>query len=664
MGLTLGIDTGGTYTDAVVVDQNTQKIIAEAKSLTTKGNLFMGISSAISLCIKEMPKSFPPENIHMTCLSTTLATNAITEGHGASVCEILIGYNRDLLQKQGFMKEMIADDIIWLTGGHDLQGNEVAPLDEKMAKKLIEMRRDKVDVFAISGYFGIRNPDHELRVKKWVQQLTQLPVTCAHELTTRLNSITRAITVAHNARLIPLLKTLISDVRKSLKEFSIHGPLMIVKGDGGIVPAELAIQKPIETILSGPAASCVGAYHLTGQKDIWVADMGGTTTDIALLMNGRPAISPEGAYIGHRRTLVEAVDIHTVGLGGDSLVEIDARGNICIGPRRAIPLSLLAKKYPEIISDLKRQIYEEKWRKKSGQFMVSWISRVDGFQKEERELLNSIKKAPLALLSATQDRKGFISMKGIEQLENRCLLQRSAFTPTDALHVLDQMNQWNKEASNLGAHLLAKQAGMSVMAFCEALVKIFSKRLVRTLLSKVMVNDFLRPQWEKEPTAAAILDIALNDSPHGELACTFKLKKPLVAIGAPVNAYMPRVASGLNTKLIIPEHAHVANAYGAATASIIQRSRAVIRMMAGGKCFRAHLPDGIADFPDLEAAKNQVELQMKSYTIDLALKAGAGNIEVETTCSDHSGTLAAGQHQEKFLDTEIFVTVSGKPKWD
>lgn len=447
MGLTLGIDTGGTYTDAVIVDHTTKEIISAAKSLTTRENLFMGISDAISLCIKKMPETFLTDDIHMVCLSTTLATNAITEGYGGSVCEILIGYNKALLQKQGFMDEMVSDEIIWLAGGHDLQGNEVAPLNEAMARKEILMKRDGVEAVAISGYFGVRNPAHELHVKAWVKELINLPVTCAHELTTRLNSVTRAITAAHNARLIPLLKALIADVSRSLKESHIHAPLMIVKGDGAIVPAQIAIQKPIETILSGPAASCVGAYHLTGQKNIWVADMGGTTTDMALLTDGRPAISSEGAYVSHRRTMVEAVDIHTVGIGGDSLVEIDTQGNICIGPRRAIPLSLLADTHPDILSDLKRQVSEERWEKNAGQFVVSWRSTVTGLQKEEKKLLDRMEKRPLALLCTTHDRKEFVTARCIEQLENRCMVHRSAFTPTDALHMY-----WGKWTNGTKRH--------------------------------------------------------------------------------------------------------------------------------------------------------------------------------------------------------------------
>ncbi len=661
MSLSLGVDTGGTYTDAVIVNRTTKEIVATAKSITTRKNLFQGIFSAIDSCLNEISEQFSSKDISMVCLSTTLATNAITEGCGATICKLLIGYNEQLLRDQGFMEEMATDDIVWLTGGHDVQGNEMAPLDEAVAKKEIRARSKTVEAFAISGYFGIRNPDHELRVKTLVKELTGLPATCAHELTSRLNSVNRAISAGHNARLIPLIKDLILDIDQALEQLNIDAPLMIVKGDGAIVPAQWASERPIETILSGPAASSVGAYHLTGCKDVWVADMGGTTTDIALLINGRPVIKAEGAYISHRRTMVEAADIHTVGIGGDSRVEINTQGNISIGPHRAIPLCLLATDHPGVLPALKSQVSENTRERTSGQFIISGRSQLNHLGPEESELLCRMGKGPLPVLAFTRDRTKFVTKRRIEQLEKKYLLHRSAFTPTDALHVLGQMDIWNKEASCLGAELLAGQVGMDVIAFCSALVKKLSAGLVREILSKVMENKTGLPQWDKEPIASAILNRALSDQDEEELSCLFKLKKPLVAIGAPVEAYMPDAALILNTELIIPEHAHVANAFGAATAGIIQRSQAVIRMMEGGRIYRAHLPDKLADFPNFEAAKIYTEKYMRSYIINLAQKAGARDIKVEMAFSDHSEKLPAGWPQEIFLDTQLFVAAYGDP---
>src|SRR6202140_259897 len=127
---------------------------------------------------------------------------------------------------------------------------------------------------------------------------------------------------------------------------------MIVKGDGSLMKAQFALEYPVETMLSGPAAGVLGAGFLTGLADFVVADMGGTTTDIAVVSGGRPVISGEGALVGAWRTMVEAVDVRTSGLGGDSEVCFDRQIRLRVGPRKAMPLCLLAHRFPGVLGDL------------------------------------------------------------------------------------------------------------------------------------------------------------------------------------------------------------------------------------------------------------------------------------------------------------------------
>ena len=138
-----------------------------------------------------------------------------------------------------------------------------------------------------------------------------------------------------------------------LADEAIDAPLMIVKGDGSLMKAEIALEYPVETILSGPAASVVGAGFLTGLEDFVVSDMGGTTTDIAVVSGGRPVISDEGALVGAWRTMVEAVDVRTSGLGGDSEVCFDRQLRLRVGPRKAMPLSLMAHSFPAALALLR-----------------------------------------------------------------------------------------------------------------------------------------------------------------------------------------------------------------------------------------------------------------------------------------------------------------------
>ena len=199
----------------------------------------------------------------------------------------------------------------------------------------------------------MRNPAHELRARQIIRALSPKPVTCAYELSSKLDAPRRALTAALNARLTPQIRHLIEALSRVLAQESIDAPLMVVKGDGSLMKAEVALEYPVETILSGPAASVVGASFLTGLEDFVVSDMGGTTTDVAVVSGGRPVIRDEGALIGVWRTMVETVDVRTSGLGGDSEVHFDRQLRLRVGPRKAMPLSLMAQSFPSTLTELR-----------------------------------------------------------------------------------------------------------------------------------------------------------------------------------------------------------------------------------------------------------------------------------------------------------------------
>jgi N-methylhydantoinase A/oxoprolinase/acetone carboxylase beta subunit len=473
MTIALGIDTGGTYTDAVLVDHASGKVLAGAKALTTRHDLSVGIGQAVAAVFDGQAVS--PTEVGLVALSTTLATNAIVEGQGSPVCLLLIGYDPALIRQYGFERDLVTRDVVYLRGGHDGMGNEVEPLDE-------------------AAYFGVRNPAHELRARALVEELTALPVTCGHELTTRLNAVRRATTTALNARLIPLLRELIATVRCALDEQGIVSPLMVVKGDGSLVRAEWAMRRPIETILSGPAASVVGTWHLAGRRDVWVVDVGGTTTDIAALNDGRPRLNPEGAQVGEWRTMVEAVDVHTVGLGGDSQVCLNSESRLIIGPRRVAPLCLMASEHPGMVDELRRQAGRRQRESLAGQFVLTQRRATYALSDRDRDLMRHLAAGPQSLSFLVKSlHYGALIMRQIENLEARGLVLRAGFTPTDALHVLGRFERWDAEASRLGAELLAAQMGLSPEAFCERVVADVSNRVTTELISKVLSDE--APIW-------------------------------------------------------------------------------------------------------------------------------------------------------------------------
>ncbi|MCP4388814.1 MAG: hydantoinase/oxoprolinase family protein, partial [Gammaproteobacteria bacterium] len=320
-----------------------KQIVNAEKSLTTRFDLSLGIGDVIA----KLPERSLAE-VNMVSLSTTLTTNSVVEDLGAPVCVLLPGYSSEQVKQSGLLEILPAQFVVRLEGGFDAVGREHQPLDEAAGQEAIEKLKTQVSAFAISSMFGTRNSSHENRLKRLVTELTGMPVICGHELASSLGAPRRALTAALNARMVPPIKELIASVQKILARHQIDAPLMLVKGDGSLASLENAIEKPIGTVLSGPAASVIGACQLSGLDNAIVADMGGTTTDIAIVSNGQPQLSVDGANIGDWQPMVEAVRVNSIGLGGDSEVRFGGHKGLSVGPRRVVPTSLLAHLYPEV----------------------------------------------------------------------------------------------------------------------------------------------------------------------------------------------------------------------------------------------------------------------------------------------------------------------------
>jgi N-methylhydantoinase A/oxoprolinase/acetone carboxylase beta subunit len=247
----------------------------------------------------------------------------------------------------------------------------------------------------------------------------------------------------------------------------------------------------------------------------------------------------------------------------------------------------------------------------------------------------------------------------IQHLEELGWVQRAGFTPTDALHVLNRFVCWNPEASRLGAQILSAQLGLPPEDFCLEVIQAVSKQLAVSVISKVIENENIAPRWEKEPTAKLLIDKALDGTRKKQLGCKMTLRRPLVALGAPVEAYMPATADKLHTQLIIPPHAEVANAIGAVSGGVIQRLRVYIRPLDAGLTFRLYLSDSPEDFIELEEAVNRARECMLPRTKELARQAGAEHVEVRMDRSDKRAKVRG--HENIYLGTELVFTAFGRP---
>lgn len=666
MSLLLGIDTGGTYTDAVIFESESG-VVASAKALTRRHDLSLGIRESM----RQVLGSFNRQDIELVSLSTTLATNAIVEGQGSSICLILIGYPADALQQSRLGEVMGQDPVVFVAGGHDATGEQVRALDMAKARKAVDAFAAKVSAFAVSGYFSVRNPSHENAVRAMIRDHSGLPVTCGHELTSNLHASRRALTAALNARLISVLSELIRAVQEMLAEQEIQAPLMVVKGDGSLVDAAFALEYPIETILSGPAASVVGSLYLSGKQVACVVDMGGTTTDIALVQGGKPILNRDGATVGGWQTMVQAVQIYTYGLGGDSEVRIEDSGRIDLGPRRLIPLSLLAQENPEILDDLKRQMDRRTLGPYTGRYVVSqraWKDRQRELSESQRRILLRLEGGqPVSLYSLFQGVDSqFLMETELRRLTNLGYVAISGFTPTDAAHVLGLHDSWSREAAGLGAELTLRSfispraEDRSAEQFCEDVVRRVALQSGRAVVAAVLAEGF-NLQLESFPAFSELfVDRAIESPAAGSdlFGVSLNLKRPLVAIGAPVATYYPDVAESLHTELVIPSHAEVANAVGAVVGSIMQSVRVLISPLDGGELFRVHCEDGVHDFHELEEAASFAVEAAKTRVEELARRAGASSVKVVADRKDHHAMVAG---EEFFVQSLVTATATGRP---
>lgn len=321
----LGIDTGGTYTDAVLYDPEDETVLAKAKAPTTHDNLSVGIGESIDgLNITDGGA------IDRVVLSTTLATNAIVEGKGRPTGLILIG--------QIPKGELPTKDVALISGKINIKGREVTPIDVDEMKKAVADLVPKVEAIAVSGMMSVRNNTQELAVKKAVREISDMPVVCGHELSSKLGYHDRTVTAILNASLIPIINDFVAAVQTTLAKKQITAPVFIVKGDGALAALDFIREKPIETILSGPAASILGALALAGTSDGIVADMGGTTTDTGVVEGNALTLSPVGAKVGRWQTQVDSAKLSTFGLGGDTEI-IDKDGGPTLTTHRVLPIS-------------------------------------------------------------------------------------------------------------------------------------------------------------------------------------------------------------------------------------------------------------------------------------------------------------------------------------
>ena len=658
----LGIDTGGTYTDAVLLAEG-DRVVASAKALTTPHDLFIGIARAVGAVLQDQPAAIVHE-IGLVGLSTTLATNALVEGRGGRAGLVLIGMAPESLARAGLDRALDGAPVAHVAGGHDAFGKPICPLDVATLDRALERFQGTVDGVAVTAAFAVRNPAHEHAAAARIAAETGLPVTLSSELTSRLDAPRRALTTFLNARLIPAIAGLIQAVERLLAEAGITAPLLVVRGDGALMAAAVARARPVETILSGPAASVVGAAHLSGQKRAVVSDVGGTTTDIAILDAGRPRLAAQGARVGDHRTMVEAIDLETSGLGGDSEVGHDADGRLRLGPRRVVPVSLLAHDHPAIVEVLLQQLERGTARPTDARFVLRRGRNlvVDGLSRSQRRLLDILEAGPLPLETVVDREHLAIPL---DALARRGMVALAGFTPSDAAHVLGLQSGWNSEAAERAARLEARKMGRldDPQGLAEAVLERARSLSAAALVAAAWHASGGEPArfatLSADPLFARALGDASGDEVPAPLALAFRLDRPVVAVGGPAQIFYAGVAERLGSRLVVPEHFAVCNAIGAVVGDVVRHVERVATRITDER-LALYLGDHIVEEADPATARSRLEADARAAATAAALAAGAVDPVVTVAIDEDRALLEGGQ--DLVIEIRVRATASGRPR--
>ena len=571
MKLGIGIDTGGTYTDAVIYDFESGTILGAAKSLTTKNDLTIGILGAIDGLPAELARQ-----AKIISLSTTLATNACVEDKGGRAKLIFFGGDKKVIDKLGRQCGLPASDEICIQESYTTFSGEI---EREPDWELFDQQTDRgfedLDGVGIIEINAMRNGAVvEKQARERFLAKHDLPVVCGHELFSELNCLKRGAGTLLNASLFPVIREFLDAVKTALSVRQIHPEsLVIVRSDGTLMSEEFATLRPVETLLCGPAASALGCAHLADSPNSIVVDMGGTTTDIAFIRDGRAVSVTNGVSIGKWKTFVNGLYVKTFGLGGDSAVHYNNNG-LYLEEFRVMPICVAASRHPEVLDHLRglekrkhtRFLYEH-------YILIRDISDSSKYTQEEKAFCHVLRDGPLPVMKAAAAVGKDIYTLQIKRLLKEGIVQICGLTPTDMMHIRGDFNRYNAEASRLAAEFAAFNMNITVDELCKSVYDEVKKKLYINIVKAMLENkypDYLKNgiNTDVERFIADNYQAVKTGKQDPLFSTMFSTGYTLIGAGAPIQVFLEDVAKMLGTRAFIPENHHVANALGAIVGSI------------------------------------------------------------------------------------------------
>ena len=573
----IGIDTGGTCTDAVIYDYETKEILATGKALTTKMNLEIGIANAIDQLPEDLLK-----RAESLALSTTLATNACVENKGCRAKLLIIGTSTDILfsLKKELSDYGISDMsqlIVLDAKPENLFSNPYDPDWEDLEARIPELFSDCDSVGIVQVYPSVNGGRFELTALRILKRHLSLPLTISYDICKEVSFLRICASTLLNARLIPLISEFLQAVHNVMSRRGMDIPILIVRSDGVLMSEEMALTRPVETLLCGPAASLLGGLELSGAENAIVLDMGGTTTDIAMVKKHNPVMTTEGVMIGQYRTSVRGVDARALSLGGDTAVRYND-GGLYLDTVRIIPVSVLAASYPSVIEALRKIVLSERPHPQLGhEFFVLQrdISEKAGFTAKEHAICDALRDGPLTAARLAEKLGLDAYQLNTRRIEQEGVVIKSGITPTDMMVLKGDLTLYDSTAAREALKCVEKNTHIPAEQIPDLVYEMVIKAMYKHLGGFILHQQYPGQKSPFAPEKTEALLEALYEQAKGSqtaiAALSLKTSLPLVGIGAPIHVFLPAVAELIGTKAILSEYSGVANALGAACAQRVAR---------------------------------------------------------------------------------------------
>ncbi len=655
----IGIDTGGTCTDAVIIDTADHRVLSYGKTLTTKRDLKEGILKALKELDQELVKK-----AEYLSLSTTLATNACVEDKGGRAKLVFFGVKKAFIEKmKGTYGLPDVSEICFFAGdaGRD-DSAENRPDWEAFRREVRESfsAYDSVALVQINPKYN--DGAYEKKAEEIISQELGIPCVRGYDLYQEINVQKRGATALLNARLLPVMNDFFDSIDRSLVDLGLHLPIQVVKSDGTIMSREYAMKRPVETLLCGPAASIIGAMELSEKKDAMIVDMGGTTSDVAMVRNGVPVTADSGITIGSWKTMVRGVSIDTFALGGDSAVEYEDM-QIFLRERRVVPLCMAAAEYPQMVEKLKNLVSSYAiFSYPANQFfmLLNVPENAEKYTESEQKLIAALQREPLLYEEAAHAVGVSPYIFKCKRLEDEGVVIRCGVTPTDVMHIRGDYTQYCAEASRLGVEYLRMVTKKPFDVLCDSIYDMAKEKLYSNLTRIYLKFETGRELEEPEAEALKTLTSYLFEKERTQagypyMQPRFDAKTGFIGIGAPTKIFLQDVAKLFRADADFPPYAMVANAIGAAVGSVV--SEYVIRIEpcgAKGGYGNYMLTGGskVESFEYYDDALKRAKVLAEERAVQRARSQGAKG-ELKVTVDVHEDRYEAGGNTALFIETQV-----------